>query len=345
MTLRVGLLGCGRIAALFHAPILGAMKGIEVTAIADGAAESRDRVGAHLQAATRFSDWNTALAVADLDAVVICLPPALHAPAAIASLQAGLHVYVEKPLALDLDEAEAMVAAWRASGRVGMAGLNFRFHPLIEDARRRREAGELGQLVAVRTLFTSARRTLPGWKGDPRLGGGALADLATHHVDLAAHLAGQRIEPASIRARERRSAEGSSAVLTGAFADGAHLEIMVAQTSGQGGNSLQLLGERGHLTIDLADARPRPLETPPGRLARVRRIGGKLGHLAPAEILHAPGREPSFARALDAFVAAARTGAPVSPDFEDGRRALALITAAERAAAEVPSGGEVSHGA
>lgn len=331
--LRVGLLGCGRIAAMFHAPILGADPNVAVTAIADAMPESRDRVGARVPGAVRFADWQKAVAVGDLDAVVICLPPAMHAPAAVAAFEAGLHVYVEKPLALDLAEADAMISAWRAAGMVGMVGFNFRFHPLVESTRTRLSSGTLGPIVAARSLFTSARRVLPGWKADSRAGGGALADLATHHFDLLAHLTGQPIDPASVRAQERRGPTGSTATVSATLRDGAVVQLLAAQTSGHSSHVIELFGEKGHLTIDIVnDVQPRSIETPAGRLARVHRLAGRMRQLGPRELVHAPGREPSFARALAAFVTAAREGMPARPDLEDGRRALDLVLRAEHAA-------------
>jgi predicted dehydrogenase len=336
--LRVALLGAGRIAGLVHAPILARQADVTLVAVADADPVARDRAARHAPGAVRFADWRRAIDLGGLDAAVICLPPAMHAPAACASFSAGLHVYVEKPLALDLEEADAMIAARDAAARLGMVGLNFRFHPLVEDAHRRVRAGELGQLLAVRSLMTSARRPLPEWKRDRGAGGGALADLGTHHVDLVAHLSSQEIDVKGLHVEERRTSCGSLATLAGRLADGTPLQIMVAQTTGQSCNVVQLLGERGHLTIDLAEATPRPLETPPGRLARIARARTRLRALAPRALLAAPGHDPSFGRALDAFVTAAREGAPsVRPDLADGRRALAAVLAAEHAAGRVPA--------
>lgn len=331
--LRVGLLGCGRIAAMVHAPILAARSDVAVAAIADAAPEARDRVGAHAPGAVRFADWSAVLRLAELDAAVICLPPALHAPAAIAAFEAGLHVYVEKPLALDLTEADAMIAAWRAVGTVGMVGFNFRFHPLFDDLRARIAAGDLGALVAVRTLFTSARRTLPGWKADPAAGGGALADLGTHHFDLLDHLTGSRIDPGSLRVEERRGPEGAAATVSARLETGAPVQMLLSQTTGHSSQAVQLFGEKGHLTADVAEHRPRTIESPPGRRARIRRLGERLRALDPRALLAAPGQDPSFGRALAAFVDAARGAPQPRPDLEDGRRALALVEAAERAGA------------
>lgn len=334
MPLRVALLGCGRIAQLFHAPVLARLPDVEVRAISDTSPEARDQVGAHFPGAVRFASWQSALEVMELDAAVICLPPALHASTALAAFAAGLHVYVEKPIALDLAEADRMVAAWRNSGRLGMVGLNFRHNPLVRAARTRREAGELGRIVAIRSLMTSARRALPGWKADPLAGGGALADLGSHHFDLVPFLAGEAIVPGSVEAIEQRTTAGSMAVVNAALQEGGLVQMLVAQTSGHGSHLIELLGEKGHLTIDLGvDAAPRPIEVPPGRLARVRRLADRMRLLAPRDLLHAPGREPSFARALAKFVDAARSGDQAEPDLEDGRRALALVQQAEAAAA------------
>ena len=102
MTLRVGLFGCGRIAQALHGPILARMEGVRLTALADADAAARLRLAAVAPGATLYADWRRPLELGEMDAVVICLPPALHAPAAIAALEAGAHVYVEKPLALSL---------------------------------------------------------------------------------------------------------------------------------------------------------------------------------------------------------------------------------------------------
>lgn len=329
---RIALLGAGRIASLVHAPVLARLSHARIVALADADPAARDRAGVPLPGAVRYADWRRALDVADLDAVVVCLPPALHAPAAVAAFERGLHIYVEKPLALDLAEADAMIAAWREAGTVGAVGFNFRFHPLVEDAARRLRNGDLGRLLAVRSLFTSARRALPGWKADPRAGGGALADLATHHVDLIGFLARQPFDIATLAVDQRRGPEGALALLAARLADGVPVQMAVAQTTGHSVNRLEFLGEKGHLTVDLSDALPRPIETPPGRLARLRRLQERLRPLAPRALIAAPGHDPSFGRALAAFVAAARECRPASPDLDDGRRTLAVVTAAEATA-------------
>ena len=336
MTLRVGLFGCGRIAGFFHGPILARLPGVEVTALVDTDPANRKRMAAILPGATLFADWTRPMALGEIDAAVICLPPALHCPAAIAALEAGCHVYVEKPLALTPEEAARMIAARDAAGRVGMSGLNFRFHPLYLDAKRRIEAGELGRVRAVQTVFTSAARALPGWKAETGAGGDALTDLATHHLDLVPFLAGSPVSPGTLSVQQAGGADGrdtggggtggggTMAAIAARLESGVPLSMIVGQTSGLGSNRVEILGERGHLTVDLSRRAPGPLATPQdaGATARLRRA---IAGLLPGS-LRGPGQDPSFELALRAFVeAAARGGPSPAPTFEDGARVVALL--------------------
>ena len=318
MTLRVGLFGCGRIAGFFHAPILARLPGIRVTAIADPDAACRMRIAAILPGATTYADWRRPLELGEIDAAVICLPPALHAPAAIAAMRAGAHAYVEKPLALTVAEADAMLAAQDASARTGMVGLNFRFHPQALALRDALAAGTYGELMGVRTIFTSARRVLPGWKGDPRMGGGAVEDLGTHHLDLVPFLTGRDIDKGSLSARSMATGNGTFAMMSATLADGVPVAITVGQTTGLGTHRIELLCEAGHVMLDLAHGGP-PRIAGPGDGVRAR-LAAALERRKP---------DPSFALALEAFVAAAARGQPASPDFADGRRVLALVERAQ----------------
>ena len=191
MPLRLGLLGCGRIASSVHLPILAGMREVAVTALAEPNETSRRNAARVVPRAACFSDFVELLTTQELDAVVITLPNTLHAPAAMAAFQRGLHVYLEKPLASSLTEGREVLAAWRRSGRVGMIGYNYRFLPPFQRARDLIRSDRIGPIVALRSVFSSTRRALPVWKQRRETGGGALLDLASHHLDLAAWLVGQ----------------------------------------------------------------------------------------------------------------------------------------------------------
>lgn len=138
----------------------------------------------------KYLDWRDAVANPAVEAVDICLPTHLHAPAAIAALEAGKHVLVEKPMALDAASAEAMIEAARRNGRVLMAAHVLRFFPAYEVLVRRLQQGELGP---VRHALFRRRCAAPAWSawlGDKRLSGGAVLDLLIHDIDIALSLFG-----------------------------------------------------------------------------------------------------------------------------------------------------------
>ena len=187
-----------------------------------------------------------------------------------------------------------MIAARDAAGRVGMAGLNFRFHPTAVEARRRLEAGEIGALQAVQGMFTSARRTLPAWKTAVGGGGGAIEDLATHLFDLIPQLAGAPILPESLGGAQVRGPVGSLAMLSGRLASGVPLGLTVGQTTGLSTNRIELMGETGHLTLDLVAGGAPNLARAPKGIAPYRAAAcGGGGPLAPRRLRRCRATRPS----------------------------------------------------
>ena len=164
----------------------------------EAAAES---AAARLGWAATETDWRALIARDDVQLIDIAAPGSLHAPIAIAALQAGKHVLCEKPLANTLAEAERMAAAADAafpSGARAMVGFNYRRVPALALARRLVEQGRIGPLRHVRAVY------LQDWLVDPdspltwrmqadRAGSGALGDLGAHIVDLARFLTGDEI--------------------------------------------------------------------------------------------------------------------------------------------------------
>ena len=143
-----------------------------------------------------FADYQAMLVEARPDVVVIMTPHPFHAEIAIAALEAGCHVLCEKPMAVHVGEADAMIAAAERAGRLLAVSLQFRHRAEVTAAKRLIEAGHLGQLQRVDVLACWTRavryyRQTPWrgtWKGE---GGGVLMNQAPHNLDLACYLAGR----------------------------------------------------------------------------------------------------------------------------------------------------------
>jgi predicted dehydrogenase len=193
--LRVGVIGAGGIATYAHIP--GYKKAaeagkVELVALADINLERAQSVAAEHGFARAYGDYKEMLAKERLDAVSITTPNLYHAPAAIAALEAGCHVLCEKPPAMNPAEVEAMIAAAQAAGKICTVGLNYRFHPEVEMAKRFIDGGALGEIYAARVKVTR-RRGIPSWgvfTNKALQGGGALIDVGVHMLDTALYLMG-----------------------------------------------------------------------------------------------------------------------------------------------------------
>lgn len=329
--LRIGVIGCGQIARAIHLPVLARIRDARVVALAEPVEGSRAAAAALAPTAAVFADYRELLGAGGLDAAVICAPPHLHAPCAIAAFDAGLHVYLEKPLAPSLDEGTAVVDAWRRARTVGMMGFNFRFHPQVERIRQRLRAGEIGTPLGVRSVFTILPHELPEWKRARHTGGGVLLDLASHHVDLVRHLLDEPVQRVYASTRSLRG-EGDHAAVQLELASGAMAQIFVSLGSVDE-NRMEIVGTAGKLVMDRTELL-RPDHVPATqRGARARRLRRALTALEPGLLLRSPGVEPSFEAALRAFVWSASGNAFAGPDIADGAVNLAVIEAAERSAA------------
>ncbi len=140
-----------------------------------------------------YTDYQEMLQKADLDAISVALPNFLHDTVAIDALHAGIHVLCEKPLAINAQRAEAMLAAARASDRILMVHFNYRYTPPARFLKTYVDEGHLGRLYYARTRWLRSRG-IPkpgGWFGiKERSGGGPVIDLGVHRLDLALWLMG-----------------------------------------------------------------------------------------------------------------------------------------------------------
>lgn len=192
--LRVGLIGAGNISRA-HIPAYRAFpEQIALVAVCD-IDEAAARTRAEGTNATIYTDAETMLRKADLDAVDICTIHDQHAPLALAAIARGLHVLVEKPMACSMDECRAMVTAANDARITLMVGQQQRYDPSYRGVLTLIHSGELGTIRAARldAMQNLEAYAPPGhWLYDGRrAGGGAVISLAVHKLDLLRYLMGE----------------------------------------------------------------------------------------------------------------------------------------------------------
>jgi predicted dehydrogenase len=334
--LNVGLAGCGRIAELVHLNALAQLPNVELVAFAESDPERREQVKRRAPKAIACASYQELIQAPELDAVVICLPPALHAKAAIAAFEKGKHVYLEKPLATNLDDARHVLAAWKKAKVVGMIGFNYRLNPLFRKLREHVESGTLGQLVCVRSIFSTAAKRMPGWRRSRSEGGGVLLDLASHHLDLLRFFFRQEIR--EIRAElESHSSDDDTAMLHLKLADGLSVQAFFSFTAIEE-DRFEIFGQKGKVSVDRYRSTAVECIEAGREFSLVHRTRRGLAQLIGSAYRirrhFAIGHEPSYREALTAFVSAVERGAEIKPDLEDGYRCLEIIDAAQRSAGE-----------
>jgi predicted dehydrogenase len=189
----LGLVGAGGFAT-FLAGATASLPTVAVRAVADSRpAAARDLARAH--GARSVESWRDLLAEDDVDAVVVATPPAGHAEIARAALEAGKHVFCEKPVGGTPEQTVRAERAVRRAGVIGGVGFNYRWAPLVRYVAELIAAGELGALTNFRGRFFSMYGADPlgvlSWRFRLDEGGyGVTSDLLSHAVDLAHFLAG-----------------------------------------------------------------------------------------------------------------------------------------------------------
>ena len=191
-TINFGLIGCGRVAPR-HAQAYRELPGARLVAVAD-VIESRALRFASEYHADAHTDYRHLLDRKDIDAVSICAPSGMHAQMAITAMQAGKHVIVEKPMALNLPDADQMIATARATGLKLCVVLQNRYNSPMRDLRRVVDEGKLGRLLlgnATVRWYRPQEYYLDGWHGTWAMDGGALMNQSIHHIDALQWLMGK----------------------------------------------------------------------------------------------------------------------------------------------------------
>ena len=207
--LGVALIGCGEIGAVRAAALAGSRAARLVVACDTDRARAEALASRH--GATATDDWQRAVGRTDVDIVCVSTPTVGHAEMALAAIQAGKHVLVEKPLAASVDEARQMVDAAHQAGVQLKTGFNHRHFLAVDVAKRALDAGEVGDLMFVRTYIghEGGRAFLAKWMARADMaGGGTLLDNGIHILDLARYFLGEVVDAQGLVTTTRWSQTG-----------------------------------------------------------------------------------------------------------------------------------------
>lgn len=220
-----------------------------VTAVADPDSNRAASVAARFGTAQIFPDGETLIAAGAADVVAVLTPPASHRRLAELALDHGLHLLLEKPAGLTIEDADALVAAAQRQERCALMGFHMRWHRLIQRARRQIDERGFGEVEAIRGTWNAPLTAdqLPSWKRYRADGGGALFEIAANLFDLWRYLLQDEMEEVLAFTRSGRH-DDESAGLIAKFAGGT---VATAQVSGNTAHNIELeiSGSLGRLCV------------------------------------------------------------------------------------------------
>ena len=252
--IRVGVVGAGWIARE-HRRVLDSVAEAQLVAVCDLDLARAAELAAGADARV-YQDWHDLLDREDLGALLVCTPPRFHREPAVAALNAGLPVYLEKPIARTPEDAAPIVAAAERSGTVCAVGYQWHALDLLGDLPGLLAGQQIGALVGTSIGPTQSRP----WFVDKRAGGGNLLERGSHHIDLARAVAGDvaTVQAAAGRVRLARSANEAGDIddaltMVLQHVSGALTTIVVAWTRpGQPGSyGLDIIASDATLRMDL----------------------------------------------------------------------------------------------
>jgi len=271
------------------------------------------------------TDWHQAVERKDVDAVLVCTPPHVHAEISIAALDNGKHVLCEKPLCRTMAEAKAMVKAADRAGRVLKCGFNHRHHPAVLEAHARFTRGDIGRIISARCRYGICGRPSheQEWRANPKFAaGGQFMEQGSHGIDLFRWFMGDLVEVSCMTSvgffRGQTLDDNGMAVFRSA--DGGLATLHSSLTQWKNLFSLELMGADGYLLIEGLG----------GAYGNERLYVGKRDYDAPFSdlVIEYRGADTSWRSEWKEFKAAINEGRAPIGDGHDGLEAMRLALAA-----------------
>ena len=340
--IRVALLGYGLAGAVFHAPLIASVEGLELAAIVTHDEERRARARRdHPNAALLGSPEEICERVGDLDLVVVAAANRAHVPLARSSIEAGLAVVVDKPLAASAGEGRSLVRDARERGVMLTVFQNRRWDGDFLTIRGLLEEGALGEVARFESRFERWRPELSGgWResGDPQEAGGLLNDLGSHLVDQALFLFGPAAKVcAELDTRRAEAQTDDDSFVALLHESGVRSHLWMSAVAAQLGPRFRVLGSRAayvkfgiDVQEELLHAGRRPDDPLWGREPEDR--WGSLG--AGDELRRIPTVPGAYQRFYEGVMSSLREDAPPPVDADGVVAGLEVLDAARKSARE-----------
>ncbi len=339
-SLSFGLIGYGAWGKC-HAEAIRRSPGCELRSVCARTDAARARAADDTGAAT-YADYRELIHLPELDAVDIVSPNYLHEEMAVAALEAGKHVLLEKPMATAVASCDRIIDAARRSGRLLLVGHEMRFSPLHSSIRSLIEAGRIGQprYVLIDLWRRPYRPGSDGWRMDAKRVGNWILEEPVHFFDAAGWFLESAGQPSKIYARGNRAdssipydpVENDNFTAIVGYPDGAYASISQALDGVEHHLSIKVFGSKAmlraewHAEMDRSERPSYSLEVSEG------------GSLQKVEIPGTPGELFELREEIAAFARAVRGEAPLPITPEEARRAVMLCLMAQKS---LESGGEI----
>jgi len=363
---RTAILGTGFMGRV-HLEAVRRVESVEAAAIAGRNVEAARQLGAGFSISAIATDYREILRDPEIDAVHICTPNAQHFPMAKDAIEAGKHVICEKPLATSVEEGEELVSLAAKKGVRNCVCHNLRYYPMVQQMRRMREAGDLGEILVVQGTYSQdwlLYDTDWNWRVETKAGGPSrcMADIGSHWFDMAEHVTGLRVTNLcadlqtfhATRKQPKHSVETfankllgpedyiETAVDTEDF--GAVIFRMGTRTRGSVTASQVSAGRKNRLSIEIYGTKSSVAwdQERPDELWSGHRDDGNQIFIKDPSLLkpaartyadlpggHSEGYDDTFKQVFRRFYASIRTStsAPEYPQFVDGLRQLRILDA------------------
>jgi len=317
--MKVGIVGAG-LQGRRRAQALKAADGSQLVIVADVRQDAAAALAAEA-GCLATSQWEDVVARDDVETLIVCTPPHLHAQISTAAMKTGKHVLCEKPLARNVPEGREMLRVARESGVRLKCGFNLRHHPAIRQARQWYEAGSIGEIDWIRCRYGIGGR--PGydqeWRAQAEVsGGGQLMDQGIHLLDLCRWFLGDFAEVfgfVATRFWDVAPLEDNAFALL-RTAQGQIASVHASWTEWKPLFSFEVFGHDGYVTVEGLG----------GAYGSERAILGRRDFAAPfaEEIVEFRGADRSWEEEWREFVSAIRESREPLASGEDGLAAIEL---------------------